>query len=93
MVGWHCRIEPIQEGQYMRISKPLIAAALAISMCSTPVLAQSAAPLSVAARSGAATKDSNQLYNSYLLPALVIIAVLAAAILISNNHDNRPSSP
>jgi hypothetical protein len=77
----------------MRFSKPLITAALAFSMCSTPILAQSAAPLSVAARSGAATRDSNQLYNSYYLPALVIIAVLAAAILISNNHDNGPHSP
>jgi hypothetical protein len=81
----------------MRFSKPLIAAALAISMSGTPVLAQSAAPLSiaaplsVAARSGAPTKDSNQLENQYLLPALVIIAVLAAAILISNNQDGVTS--
>jgi len=77
----------------MRFSKPLIAAALAISMSGTPVLAQSAAPLSIAAplsaaaRSGAPTEDANQLRNQYLLPALVIIAVLAAAILISNNQD------
>ena len=76
----------------MRFSKPLIAAALAISMCSTPVLAQSAAPLSVASRSGAATSNTNELYNSYLLPALVIIAVLAAAIIASNNNDH-PHSP
>jgi len=76
----------------MRFSKPLIAAALAISMCSTPVLAQSAAPLSVASRSGAATNNTNELYNSYLLPALVIIAVLAAAIIASNNNDH-PHSP
>jgi hypothetical protein len=77
----------------MRLSKPLIAAALAISMGSTPVLAQSAAPLSVAARSGAVTKNTNELYNSYYLPALVIIAVLAAAILLSNNQNTKPSSP
>jgi len=77
----------------MRFSKPLIAAGLAISMTSMPVLAQSAAPLSVAARSGAVTKNTNELYNSYYIPALVIIAVLAAAILISNNQDNNPHSP
>ena len=78
----------------MRFSKPLIAAALAISMCSTPVLAQSAAPLSVAARSGAVTTNGNELYghNPYLFPALVIIAVLAAAILLSN-HQSHPHSP
>jgi len=77
----------------MRFSKPLIAAALAISMSGTPVLAQSAAaPLSVAARSGATTQDTNDIYRSHLLPALVLIAVLAAAILLTNNSD-RPSSP
>jgi hypothetical protein len=63
-------------------------------MSGTPVLAQSAAPLSVAARSGAPTDNSNQLDNQYLLPALVIIAVLAAAILLSNNQDRvTPTSP
>jgi hypothetical protein len=77
----------------MRFSKPLIAAALAFSMSSTPVLAQSAAPLSVAARSGAVTRNSNALYNSYYIPALVIIAILAAAIIISNHQDNNPHSP
>jgi hypothetical protein len=76
----------------MRFSKPLIAAALAISMSGAPVLAQSAAPLSVASRSGATTRDANQLYSSHLLPALVLIAILAAAILISNNQ-NGPHSP
>lgn len=75
----------------MRFSKPLIAAALAISMSGAPVLAQSAAPLSIAARSGAVTGDANQLdHSSYLLPAAVIIAILAAAILLGNHH-NRPA--
>jgi hypothetical protein len=78
----------------MRLSKPLIAAALAISMSSTAVLAQSAAPLSVASRSGIAMQDTSRLGGDHprLIPALVIIAVLAAAILLVNN-DNGPSSP
>ena len=80
----------------MRFNKA-IAAALALSMASTPVLAQSAAPLSVASsvsRSSADTNEASQMTgNSYLLPALVIIAVIAAAILISNNHkSNLPAS-
>jgi hypothetical protein len=76
----------------MRISKPLIAAALAISMTGTPVLAQSAASLSIAARSGAATTHTNQQFdNPRFLPALVIIAVLAAAILLVRHH--HPASP
>jgi hypothetical protein len=78
----------------MRFSKPLIAAALAISMSSTAVLAQSAAPLSVASRSGAAIQDTSRLDGDHprLIPALVIIAVLAAAILLTSNNDG-PRSP
>jgi hypothetical protein len=57
-------------------------------------LAQSAAPLSVAARSGAATGDANQFYHSsYLFPAALIIAVLAAAILLGNKNNNLAGSP
>ena len=78
----------------MRMSKPFIAATLALSMASTPVLAQSAAPLSVAARSGAPTSDTNhQFGNPRFFPALVIIAILAAAILVSRHHHNGPYSP
>jgi hypothetical protein len=78
----------------MRISKPIIAAALAISMTGTPVLAQSAAPLSVAARSGASTSDTNhQFGNPRFFPALVIIAILAAAILLSHHNHHHPYSP
>ena len=76
----------------MRFSKPLIAAVLAVSMSGAPVLAQSAAPLSVSARSAAPVHDTNALNNPYLLPAFVIIAVLAAAILLGKNH-NHPRSP
>jgi hypothetical protein len=61
-------------------------------MSSAPVLAQSAAPVSVASRSGATTEDTNELFTSHLLPALIIIAVLAAAILLTGN-DEGPNSP
>jgi hypothetical protein len=77
----------------MRFSKPLIAAALAASMSSAPVLAQSAAPLSVATRSAAPMQDANQYRSQYLLPALVIIAVLAAAILLGKSNNDNPHSP
>jgi hypothetical protein len=72
-----------------------IVAALAVSMSSAPVLAQSAAPLSIASsasRAGAVTEGANNLDNEYLLPALVIIAVLAAAILLSKDNKT-PTSP
>jgi hypothetical protein len=77
----------------MRYMKPVIAAALAFSMTAAPVLAQSAAPLSVAPAMTQADEGGGY-HRSYLLPAIVIIAVLAAAILLATHGDkNRPSSP
>ena len=75
----------------MRFNKA-IAAALALSMASTPVLAQSAAPLSVVSsvsRSGASTGDANHMTDSnYLLPGLLILAAITAAILLSNRQNS-----
>ena len=63
---------------------------------SAPVLAQSAAPLSLAPV-GAQLEDANGLAgDSYILPAIIIFGVIAAAILISNEQDsdlNNPTSP
>jgi hypothetical protein len=79
----------------MRITKPL-AAAIGLSMVSAPVLARSAAPLSMA-RVSAQMEDSSTLAgDSYILPALLIFGALAAAILITSNKDsdlNNPVSP
>ncbi|HEY5711917.1 MAG TPA: hypothetical protein VIT38_08485 [Allosphingosinicella sp.] len=81
----------------MKITKAILGAALCFSVAGSPVLAQSAAPLSVAApvdRSGAATEDESSLDTSgYLLPALVIIVVLAGAILLASGGSDNPSSP
>ena len=82
----------------MRFSKAFTAAAVAISMTSTPVLAQSAAaPLSIAnaaGRSGApidrahaGTLRGGNLYVS----AAVVIALILAAILIP--EITKPNSP
>jgi hypothetical protein len=77
----------------MRLFRTATAAALAISMAATPLLAQSAAPLSVS-RASAVTEDGNQLDRSgYLLPAAVIIAVLAAAILLKHGHSDNLGNP
>lgn len=79
----------------MRFTKPL-AAAVGLSMMSAPVLAQSAAPLSLAPV-GAQLDDANGLTgDSYILPAIIIFGVIAAAILISNEQDSdidNPTSP
>ena len=79
----------------MRITGPL-AAAIGLSMVASPVLAQSAAPLSLAPVGAELDQPSGLTGDSYILPALVIFGILAAAILISNNQDhdlNNPASP
>jgi hypothetical protein len=80
----------------MRITKAAMTAMLCISMAGTPVLAQSAAPLSVAhsvSRAEAGTDDVNELNGGYILPAIIILAVIAGAILLASGGNNNPSSP
>lgn len=75
----------------MRFRKAIVAAA-GISMAASPVLAQSAAPLSIASsvnRAGASIQGASRLNEERaLLPALVIMAILAAAILWTSNEDS-----
>jgi len=76
----------------MSWKKASVAAILAVSMASTPVLAQSAASLSVAARSGATTEDANDLRGGFLIPAIAVIAIILG-ILAATGGGDRPSSP
>jgi hypothetical protein len=82
----------------MRFFRAATAAALALSLTATPVLAQSAAPLSVA-RGAAVIDDGNSLADEsgYLIPAAVIIAVLVVAVLVTKGDDDddfgNPVSP
>lgn len=78
----------------MRYLKPLAAAALAFSMTAAPVMAQTAAPLSVTSAMTQGDEGGGHHRGSYLLPAIAIIAVLAAAILVaSHGGKDSPSSP
>jgi hypothetical protein len=78
----------------MRFFKAFTAAAVATSMAGTPVLAQSAAPLSVASavsRSGAATEDANALKSHVVVSVIVVLAIILGAILIP--EITKPNSP
>ena len=69
---------------------------LAVSMASTPVLAQtasSAAPLSVAARSGATTSDANELRGGFIIPLIAVVAIILGILAATSGHGDRPHSP
>lgn len=79
----------------MSFRKASLAAILAASMASTPALAQtapSAAPLSVAERSGAETQDASELRGGFIIPLLAIAAIIAG-LLVAFNGDDEPHSP
>ena len=78
----------------MSLKKVSVAAALAVSMASTPVLAQtSAAPLSVAARSGAQVSgEASDLRGGFIIPLVAIVAIILGVLAATNGSD-RPHSP
>ena len=78
----------------MSFKKASVAAMLAVSMASTPVLAQtSAAPLSVAARSGAQTDNANELRGGFIIPLVAIVAIILGILAATHGNGDRPHSP
>ena len=79
----------------MSFKKASLAAMLAVSMAGTPVLAQSApsaASLSVAERSGAATSDANELRGGFLIPLVAVVAIILGLLAAFSDGDD-PTSP
>ena len=96
---YHCgtaKVEKLNREFKMSYKKASVAAALAVSMASTPVLAQtasSAAPLSVAARSGATTENANELRGGFIIPLIALVAVILGILAATNGSGDRPHSP
>jgi hypothetical protein len=63
-------------------------------MASTPALAQpSAAPHSVAARSGATTQNANELRGGFIIPLVALVAIILGILAATQGHGSRPHSP
>jgi hypothetical protein len=88
------KIEQLNREFKMSLKKASVAAALAVSMASTPVLAQtSAAPLSVAARSGAQVSgEASDLRGGFIIPLVAIVAIILGVLAATSGSD-RPHSP
>ena len=76
----------------MSFKKASLAAMLAASMVSTPVLAQSV-PTAAVERSGAATSDENELRGGFIIPLIAIIAVILGILAATSGGDDAPTSP
>ncbi|MBX3560567.1 MAG: hypothetical protein KF780_02035 [Sphingomonas sp.] len=82
----------------MSFKKASMVAMLAVSMASTPVLAQtatSASSLSVAAqsRAGADMDSADAVNGGWFIPLLAILAVVGGVIALTSGGDDAPTSP
>jgi hypothetical protein len=84
----------------MSFRKASLVAMLAVSMASTPVLAQAAnsaprtpAATSQTARAGATVSNSNELRGGWIIPTLALLAVIAGILAATSGGGNRPTSP
>lgn len=84
----------------MRLGRYVLVSLVAVSMTSSPVLAQAATgSSSVAARSGAGMESAERLggrgllsEGGFIIPLIVVLAV-ALGFLVSGSEDTAPVSP
>ena len=85
----------------MRLGRILAAAAVSAALVSSPVIAAtgSASALSLgaavpsSARAGADMDDQSDIHGGFIIPLLVVAAVIGAVVAIASGDDNAPSSP
>ena len=75
----------------MRFKKASMAVMLAVSMASTPVLAQSSAAAPV--RATAEVTDANEVNGGWFIPLLAVLAVIGGIIAIAGGGNDGPTSP
>lgn len=79
----------------MSFKKATVAALLAASMSSAPVLAQtaSASPLSVTARAGESTDSASELRGGWIIPLIAVVAVILGVLAATGGGGDGPTSP
>lgn len=92
---WQCTKGQLNREFTMSFKKATLAAMLAVSMTSTPVLAQTAAaPASdPAVRSGADMEDANSVRGGFIIPLLALLAVIAGILALVSDGGDDPVSP
>ena len=76
----------------MKLGTKILMAALVASV-SAPTLAQSNAPVTAAARSGADMEDASELRGGFLIPLIALIAIILGILAATSDGGDRPRSP
>lgn len=93
---WQSRFRQLNREFEMSFKKASMVAMLAVSMASTPVLAQTATSASspvAEARAGADMDSANAVNGGWFIPLLAILAVVGGIIAITSGGDDAPTSP
>jgi di/tricarboxylate transporter len=83
----------------MRFGKSMVAAALALSVSSAPVLAQAANPAaalsvsSTSARAGATVAEESELGGGFLIPLLALGAIILGILVLIDDDEDDIESP
>jgi hypothetical protein len=83
----------------MRFGKSMVAAALALSVSSAPVVAQAANPaaaLSVSSantRAGATVAEESDMGGGFLIPLLALGAIILGILVLLDDDDDDTESP
>lgn len=79
----------------MRFAKTIVALA-ACSLATAPVMANSAAKLSLSdaasTRAASESGEANEVAGGFLIPAIAVIAIIGG-VIIAADEDNTPDSP
>ena len=94
---WQVSTSQLNREFEMSFKKASLVAMLAVSMASTPVLAQAATSASslsaTQARSGAELSGESEVRGGFLIPAIAIIAVILGILAAVGGDNDRPTSP
>lgn len=91
---WQSGLSQLKGEFTMSFKKATVAALLAASMSSAPVMAQTTASAPVAsARAGESVEGSSELRGGFIIPLVAIVAVLLGILAAVGGSDDRPSSP
>jgi hypothetical protein len=91
---WQSSLSQLKGEFTMSFKKATVAALLAASMSSAPVMAQTAAPASApAVQVGESTDSASELRGGFIIPLIAVIAVILGILAAVGGNDDPPTSP